>query len=44
MFDTFQILGEKFRKEMSHEVDGLIFQPVPDVSLTFCEIERIKKI
>ncbi|GIY54817.1 mRNA-capping enzyme [Caerostris darwini] len=25
-----QILGEKFRKEMSHEVDGLIFQPVPD--------------
>lgn len=25
-----QILGEKFSKEMSHEVDGLIFQPVPD--------------
>ncbi|GFU61426.1 mRNA-capping enzyme [Nephila pilipes] len=25
-----QILGEKFRREMSHEVDGLIFQPVPD--------------
>ncbi|XP_035210837.1 mRNA-capping enzyme-like isoform X2 [Stegodyphus dumicola] len=25
-----QILGEKFKKDMSHEVDGLIFQPVPD--------------
>ncbi|GFY58209.1 mRNA-capping enzyme [Trichonephila inaurata madagascariensis] len=29
-----QILGEKFRREMSHEVDGLIFQPVPDPYVT----------
>lgn len=28
-----QILGEKFAKVMSHEVDGLIFQPVPDTYL-----------
>ncbi|KAG8184984.1 hypothetical protein JTE90_024519 [Oedothorax gibbosus] len=25
-----QILGEKFKKDMSHEVDGLIFQPVSE--------------
>lgn len=24
------LLGDKFRKELSHDVDGLIFQPVPD--------------
>ena len=32
---VFQILDGDFASQVSHEVDGLIFQPVPDVS--FCE-------
>ena len=29
----FQILDGTFASQVSHEVDGLIFQPVPDVGL-----------
>ena len=28
--DTYKIFGENFTKNLSHEIDGLIFQPVPD--------------
>ena len=31
-FVLFQVVDGKFAKEVSHETDGLIFQPVPDVS------------
>ena len=33
VFSCFQLLDGNFAKEVSHEVDGLIFQPVPDVSI-----------
>ena len=33
VFSRFQLLDGNFAKEVSHEVDGLIFQPVPDVSI-----------
>lgn len=32
-FLMFQILDGTFASQVSHEVDGLIFQPVPDVGL-----------
>ncbi|CAG2101565.1 unnamed protein product, partial [Medioppia subpectinata] len=28
--DTYKIFEEKFTRNLSHEIDGLIFQPVPD--------------
>ena len=28
--DTYKIFGDNFKKHLSHEIDGLIFQPVPD--------------
>ena len=30
----FQILDGEFASQVSHEVDGLIFQPVPDVRVS----------
>ena len=34
--DLLQILDGGFASQVSHEVDGLIFQPVPDVSPLVC--------
>ena len=42
----FQLLDGKFQNQVSHETDGLIFQPVPDVSKglsTVCIMKSISK-
>lgn len=28
--DTYKLFGDSFKRNLSHEIDGLIFQPVPD--------------
>ena len=33
LYFLFQLLDGKFAKEVSHKVDGVIFQPVPTVGL-----------
>lgn len=39
-----QLLEGEFAKNLSHEVDGLIFQPVPDVSVCSISVYHVKNV